>query len=112
MPDTWITNITHYLDEHGELPPDIPREALQLAVYFGSIVAAVTSRFNDTFQLHPVRCRRRPNRIPCREPIQAVVHRESQDIDWHCPRCGDRGRISNWQGTPWDRRNPSEQADS
>jgi hypothetical protein len=23
-------------------------------------------------------------------------------VVWHCPACGTRGQISNWQGTFWD----------
>ena len=26
----------------------------------------------------------------------------SDDVVWMCPKCNDRGFISNWQGSIWD----------
>lgn len=35
---TWITDMRHYLDEHGSLPADMPGPAVNLALFLGSIV--------------------------------------------------------------------------
>ena len=35
MGDTWITDMTHYLDDLGRIP-DLPAPAMRLALYFGS----------------------------------------------------------------------------
>ena len=46
MPDTWITDLTHFLED-GRLHPNLPGPARRLATYFGSIVVAVTSAEPD-----------------------------------------------------------------
>ncbi len=108
MADTWITDIRHYLNEHGELPEELPSPALKLALFQGSIIAWMTgtdglSGQTSRTNLH---CRRNPNRQPCAGEILAYLDAPSEAIVWECPLCGDNGRISGWEGTPWDRRVP------
>jgi hypothetical protein len=102
MPDTWMIDITHYLDGSGRIPDDLPSSALRLANYFGSIVASVSARFSGAPH-DSVRCRRRPGRRPCPGGISGVMRAGSSEIVWHCPVCGDNGVIHNWKGTIWDR---------
>lgn len=40
MANTWVTDLTHFLEETGGFPPDIPGPALPLGEYLASIVAA------------------------------------------------------------------------
>jgi hypothetical protein len=51
----------------------------------------------------PVRCRRRPNRRPCSGKLRLLREEPDDFIRWECPVCADRGRISNWHETRWDR---------
>lgn len=39
----------------------------------------------------------------CGGKIEAEFESGTGAISWECPACGDRGSISNWQETPWDR---------
>jgi hypothetical protein len=102
MPDTWIIDITHYLDASGRLAA-MPGPARRIADYFGSIVAALADTIPETVTFTSVQCRRRPGRRRCLGQIQGVVNSESA-IRWQCPVCADNGLISHWQGTIWDTR--------
>lgn len=100
MNRTYITDLTHYLDDTGEVPQGIPSEARQLASFLGLIVDAVTSRFPETESgiQTGIRCRG----SGCKGMIVAELAHYNEPVRWHCLECGDRGTISNWQKTKWD----------
>jgi hypothetical protein len=101
MADTWVTDITHFLDENGEMVQE-PLEARSLGEYLAAIIAMASFIEPEYPEKYQVVCRRRPNRKPCLEEIIGYIDPETDDIFWKCPKCGDRGLISNWQGTIWD----------
>jgi len=101
MGDTWITDLTHFLDEEGHIGPT-HGPARRLAEHFTAIVE-LASRFE--FVIHPeyqVRCRRRPGRKPCPGHIESDLNFETEDIMWWCTACDDHGNIRNWKGSKWD----------
>jgi hypothetical protein len=102
MPDTWIIDITHVLDEHGAIAAS-SSPARRLAEHFTAIVVAVTYDPCQAASGSTVRCRRRPGRKRCPGLIRAAITLdERMDIVWECPSCGDNGVVSNWHGTMWD----------
>jgi len=103
MVATWITDMSHYLDGDGEFPVGIPATALRLALFQGSIVAWVTSHGGATQVRTNVPCHRRAGKPLCTEEVEARLQADDASIAWECPTCGDRGLISGWQGTRWDR---------
>jgi len=106
MPDTWITNIQHFLDEDGNIAP-IEGPARRIAEHFGEIISCVTTPGKDE-DAHQCMCRRRPGHKKCEGIIEAYIDKASNEIFWQCPVCNDNGRISHWQGTQWNRRNISD----
>ncbi len=94
--------MTHFLDT---LKPDvdIPGPARRLAEYLGKIVEAATSSPPLALLNTEIRCRRRPGRKPCVGHIRLVRDDDEGEIVWACTSCDDRGIISGWEGTPWDR---------
>ena len=102
MGDTWVTDMRHFLDESGGLG-EMPNPALNVALYFGSIVAWMTSLADDDMQPTNVPCRRSPKRRRCVGEICASLEDNGRSILWFCPLCGDNGRIRGWEGTLWDR---------
>ena len=102
---TWVTDILHFLDEDGYPPPELPREAYNLIMYFGSIVEDVTSIDEDGWCDRPgIKCRRRTGRKPCKGRIVAMtLEDDATTINWSCPACRDHGFLYNWQGSIWDR---------
>ena len=102
MPDTWISDLSHFMDETGALVGGGPGG--RFAQYLSRLVEAATAEPAETWVTSTVRCRRRPGRVPC--PGRIAVRRTASPgaVQWECPTCGDRGRISGWEGSPWDRR--------
>ena len=101
MADTWIVDITHFLDQDGCLEPT-SRPALRLAEYIGSIIVMVSATDSALAGLATVACRRRPGRKKCPGEIVAQIEAETDALVWHCPNCGDNGLIARWRKTLWD----------
>lgn len=97
---SYITDITHFLDENGEMIKD-PPEARRIGEYLAAIVMMASDPDLDNPK-YKVLCRKRPKRKPCLTEIAAWFDPETDDIVWVCPVCQDRGVISNWKGTIWD----------
>lgn len=107
MADTWITDITHFLDDDGEIISE-PAQARKFGEYLAAIIVMSSYPEPEYPAEYRVNCRRRPNRKPCQEEIVGFVDHETDDIVWMCPKCNDRGLISNWQGTIWDMSNAGD----
>lgn len=99
MPDTWITNIEHFLDEDGDIAP-IDGPARRIADYFTDIISSATSSPNDG--INKVRCRRQPGHQKCKGIIDTIIDPNTHEIVWRCPVCLDNGSISHWEYTVWD----------
>jgi hypothetical protein len=103
MGDTWVTDMRHYLDEDGCLG-EMTNQALNLALFFGSIVGWMTSHETDPSLPSNVPCRRSPGHSRCVGEIYASFEVDPRGISWFCPLCLDNGLIHGWEGTLWDRR--------
>jgi len=100
MADIWITDITHFLDENGEMIKE-PPQARKLGEYLAAIIV-MASYPDPEYEGYKVLCRRRPKRKPCSTEVAAWLDPETDDVVWICPVCQDKGIISNWRGTIWD----------
>ena len=100
MSVTTVADMTHFLDDTGQVLAGLP----PLARFLGMMVQAISVEPWGQRRDVVVSCRRRPGRIPCGGCIFAAVDPESGMIEWRCSRCADHGLISGWQGTPWDMR--------
>jgi hypothetical protein len=101
MPFTWITDLSDFLDEAGDIISQ-PSKAKTLAEYYSSIVFMVSYPDPEYPAEYSVKCRKRPNRKPCLGKIFGFINPEADDILWMCPKCYERGLISNWRGSMWD----------
>lgn len=101
MSDTWVTNLSHFIDENGSLvggpPGPIARHVARI------VEAATTHPLGEPFH-SAIRCRRRPGRVRCPGYILVRWTDGPPEVSWECHRCGDRGFTSGWEGTHWDRR--------
>lgn len=100
---TWVTDLSHFVNERGNLPTNIAGPARRLAEYLAAIVAAATSADSQGQGKTRIKCRRRPGHRACPGVIEYRLWADER-ITWECPSCGDNGIISNWQSTAWDRR--------
>lgn len=83
---SWVTDLSHFIDETGNLPIGLPTPVRRLAEQLTAIVAAATAGGANEQATRRIKCRRRPGRQACSGVIEY------------------RGVISNWQLTTWDRR--------
>ena len=101
MPNTWVTDIRHFLNESGSIAPE-SGSARKIAEYLVEIIAELSAELAGIDGHEEVRCRRRPGRRPCTGVIASWIDPETGEICWQCPTCGDNGHISNWEDTMWD----------
>lgn len=104
MNGAWISDMTHFLDDSGEIPLGLP----PLAIFLGAIVEARSAEESAQPCALPIRCRRRPGRRPCTGSIWAALDPATRSIEWRCPVCEDHGVIAHWHDTPWDKRRGSK----
>ncbi len=101
MANTWITDMTHFLNTEGKVPEGL--HSHRLISHLGGIIAAATSEPSGTQRQFDVACRRKPGSKLCPGIIHPGFEPSTSNILWQCPVCGDQGLIRNWQGTPWDK---------
>ncbi|MBN2103634.1 hypothetical protein JW835_06295 [bacterium] len=90
-------NITHYLDEKGEVA-EIPKAVKKLADYLVLIIKTATEHFPAKDFKTGLPCRKKT----CQGRILTSIFQKGGDIYWHCPVCEEQGIITDWQGTKWD----------
>ena len=101
QPRTYVSDMTHFLDENGLAPVGLPKEFYAMLNYHAAIVKAGSSHPGNTQFCSIIPCRRRPNRKPCGSYL-TVTHQPDSVIHWQCPKCGEQGFISNWRETIYD----------
>lgn len=100
---TYVTNITHYLDETGEVAP-MPGPARKLVSFLTLVIEAATIAPLSSEHDSGVRCRTKA----CRGTIRTVLPSVRDEISWHCRICGHNGVIRNWHSTRWNQLKPIE----
>ena len=77
MSGTYVTDITHYLDDEGELPLELPSPARKLASFLVLVIDAVTQDIPGQDYDTRIRCRV----DGCTGSIRASMNDE---ISWSC----------------------------
>jgi len=101
---TYVTDITHYLDETGELAR-MPDPALKLASFLTLLIEAATGAPSASEHDSGIRCRAKA----CRGTIRTSLPPGRDEISWYCPACGHNGVIRNWNNTKWSQRKRIEE---
>ena len=94
----YITNIQHFLDNNGDIPKQMPKEARERASYFALVIDITTKINSTTFISTDIRCFGKG----CQGRIKTALRLKDDEIHWFCPDCKVEGVISGWQGTKWD----------
>jgi hypothetical protein len=100
---TYVMDITHFLDEAGEIAP-LPGPARKLASFLALLIEAATGAPVAVEHDSGIRCRKRS----CRGTIRTVRPPDESEIAWHCPACGHHGVIRNWGHTKWNQARATE----
>jgi len=87
--------MSHFVDETGNIPKHIPKEARELASFLALVIDAVTKVDSGTYE---VRC----FIDKCDGKIESHFSPDRETILWKCLKCDNGGEISGWKGTKWD----------
>ena len=90
----------HFLDDKGNIPKQMPKEARELASFMALVVDSTTKNSPFTLSQIEIRCFEKG----CPGLIKSEVLKESNEIHWVCSKCTNEGRISGWKLTKWDNR--------
>lgn len=95
-----IIDVTHWLDEHGQIPTNnlrLRRQVLRVAQFIEYGGRLEKTEFRETL----VACRRRPGGRDCLG-LMWVTKNEDDSILSYCLVCKtDEALISGWQDTDW-----------
>jgi len=94
----FISNMTHFLDDEGNIAKEIHKEGRELASFLVLIVDSATKIHREPAMTQDVRCFKRG----CDGIIEVELPEMTDEIQWRCPKCHVDGRISGWQGIKWD----------
>ncbi len=91
----------HFLDETGNIPKQMPREARELGSFMALVVDTTTISCPKTLTLTDIRCFKKK----CEGLIKSEITDKNDDVHWVCSKCPNEGLISKWQNTKWDNKN-------
>jgi len=90
--------MTHFLNEKGNIPIEMPAEARELASFLAMVVDLTTQNPKTKLAPSTLRCFNKG----CHGLVYTALTPNQKEIHWYCPECKEEGVISNWQGTKWD----------
>jgi hypothetical protein len=96
----YISNMTHFLDETGNIPKQMPKEARELASFMALVVDTITKNSPTSLTSTDIRCFEKG----CHGLIKSEIVGKKDEIHWVCSKCQNEGVIGEWQGTKWDNR--------
>jgi hypothetical protein len=96
----YITTMTHFLNEEGNIPKGMTKEGRELASFLALVVDQTTIEISQEIVITDIRCFRKK----CEGKIQSEFLKETEKIHWVCTKCKNEGIIDSWQKTQWDNR--------
>lgn len=90
----------HFLDETGNIPKQMPKEARELASFMALVVDTTTINCPSILTQTDIRCFKKK----CEGMIKTELIHTNEEIHWYCLKCDNEGSISHWQKTKWDNR--------
>jgi len=90
--------MTHFPDDSGNIPGEMPKEARELASFLALVVDTTTKNSHFTLTLTDITCFEKG----CDGMIKSELLNRNNEIHWMCSKCHNEGRISHWKGTKWD----------
>ena len=94
----YISNMLHFLDETGNIPKQMPKEARELASFLALVVDATTKTMPSTLTSTEIRCFKKG----CHGLVKSALSPDCKETHWYCPVCENEGVISGWKLTKWD----------
>jgi len=95
----YITNFKHFLDEDGNIPKTMHKEARELASFLALVIDESTDYDSESGFETFINC----FKGGCDGMIQSeILFDKNNEIHWLCPKCGNEGIISEWEECRWD----------
>ena len=88
----------HFLDEQGNIPKQMTKEARELASFFALVIDITTNTLPATLISTDIRCFEKG----CNGSIKSELVGLKGKIHWKCSKCPNEGVINHWQKTKWD----------
>jgi hypothetical protein len=88
----------HFLDQQGNIPKQMPQEAIEFASFLTLVVDTTTKTMPSTLTSTDIRCFNNGYY----GLIKSTMSPTGKEIHWYCPECEDERVISEWQKTKWD----------
>ena len=96
-----ITDFSVFFDDRGYVV-DLTEQAKPIFKFIREIVVAVSADMDKPIINVDIKCDSRALGLLCEGHIDAS-HLGMGVIEWHCDTCEASGRISNWQGSFYDK---------
>lgn len=93
----YISKMIHFLDETGNIPKRMHKEARELGSFMALVVDATTKN-PSVATLTDIRCFQKR----CQGLIISEILGSTHEVHWKCTECDNEGRIDDWQGTRWN----------
>lgn len=94
----YISDMTHFLNEKGNIPKEMPKEGREMASFLALVVDFTTKTKPSTLTPSGIRCFTKG----CHGIIKSTLKSDKLEVHWFCPECENEGVISNWQKTKWN----------
>ena len=95
----YISNFKHFLDEEGNIPTSMHKEARELANFLALVIDATTDYESESGFETGIRC----FNGGCEGSIQSIIDFDRDGkIPWRCNKCDTEGIISEWEDSRWD----------
>jgi hypothetical protein len=92
--------MTHFLDESGNIPKQMPKQGREMASFLALVVDTTTKSSPHTLKSTEIRCFEKG----CHGMIRSEIVSKTEDIHWKCSECPNEGKIGEWKKTKWDNR--------
>lgn len=93
-----ISQMRHFLNEKGNIPTEMHKDARQMAGFLAMVIDTTTLTRPSTLTSSDVRCIKKA----CHGMIKTSLNQRAGRIHYFCPECENEGIISNWDNTKWD----------
>ena len=82
----------HFLDETGNIPKKLPKEAREISAFFSLVIDETIKTMPSTLISTWIRCFGKG----CTGIISSAVNLDDNELYWKCSKCSNHGTISGW----------------
>jgi hypothetical protein len=81
--------MTHFLDESGNIPKTIPKQAREISAFFSLVIDETMEKLPSTLTSTGIRCFRKG----CFGIISSAIDLDENKLFWKCSKCKYSGTL-------------------